>query len=392
MLPELTQLDSLRVFMTCDATSALWHHALDLAQGLRAYETSTTLCVLGAAPGPDQQGAARRVPGLKLNHLELSRGWATASPHQVLEAAERVAAMARAEGARLVHLHSPLLASGPAFVAPVVTACHECIPTWCHSVRSQPFDHALDWHKNDMATGLLRSDTVIAPTGAFAKVLTEVYGLPKPPMVVHSGRRPSTRESLPEGRGIPATSFVFTAAQLWDEGKDLRTLDEAAANVKLPVYVAGSISGLAGETPIAPNPITPNHVHFLGDLSDGHLAEWLTAKPIFVSTACYEPFGMIVLEAAESGCPLILSDIPTFRELWEGAAEFVPCGDSGATAAAIEAVAGDSALRARLASAARRRARRYTAEVMAAKVRAIYGGLLRRPPAARQRAGSEVAA
>ena len=385
MLPELTQLNSLRVFMTCDATTGLWHHALDLAQGLRAYETSTTLCVLGAPPTKEQQAAARRVPGLKLIHLDLPRDWATASAHHVLDAAERVVAISRTEGANVVHLTNPLLASGPAFPRPVVTACHECIPTWWQAVRTQPFDGSLDWHKRDMATGLLRSDTVVAPTGAFAKMLSEVYGLPKPPSVVHSGRRPSTREILPEGQSIPTTCFAFTAGQLWDEGKNLRILDEAAARISVPIYAAGSGIALDGTS------IEFNHLHMLGDLSDGHLAEWLAVKPVFVSTACYEPFGLGVLEAAESGCPLILSDIPTFRELWEGAAEFVPCDDSGAVAKAIEAVTGDSALRARLASAARRRARRYTAEVMAAKTRAIYGGLLRKSMT-RHRIGNEAIA
>ena len=46
--------------------------------------------------------------------------------------------------------------------------------------------------------------------------------------------------------------------------------------------------------------------------------------PIFVSAARYEPFGLAVLEAAQAGCALVLSDIPTFRELWDGAALFVP--------------------------------------------------------------------
>ena len=46
--------------------------------------------------------------------------------------------------------------------------------------------------------------------------------------------------------------------------------------------------------------------------------------------ARYEPFGLAVLEAAQAGCALVLSDIPTFRELWNGAAQFVPPGDDAA--------------------------------------------------------------
>ena len=124
-------------------------------------------------------------------------------------------------------------------------------------------------------------------------------------------------------------------------------------------------------------------------MSDGQVAEWLAAKPVFVSTARYEPFGLAVLEAAEAGCALVLSDIPTFRELWDGAACFVPPDDDAAVADAIEQLANDARQRTLYASAARRRARRYTPEVMAAKVRAIYGGLLSKR---RQHAGHEVLA
>ena len=65
------------------------------------------------------------------------------------------------------------------------------------------------------------------------------------------------------------------------------------------------------------------HLQPLGELDERTLAGCLSARPVFVSAARYEPFGLAVLEAAQAGCPLVLSDIPTFRELWDGAALFV---------------------------------------------------------------------
>jgi glycosyltransferase involved in cell wall biosynthesis len=55
---------------------------------------------------------------------------------------------------------------------------------------------------------------------------------------------------------------------------------------------------------------------------------------IFASSALYEPFGLTVLEAAQARCALVLSDIPTFRELWDGAALFAPARDARAFAEA----------------------------------------------------------
>ncbi len=115
---------------------------------------------------------------------------------------------------------------------------------------------------------------------------------------------------------------IFTAGRLWDEGKDLPTLDSAAGRTGLSAAAAGPLAGPDGQA------LTLQHVHPLGRLSDAELQARLAVRPIFVSTSLYEPFGLAVLEAAQAGCPLVLCDIATFRELWDGAAIFFPPGDA----------------------------------------------------------------
>jgi glycosyltransferase involved in cell wall biosynthesis len=97
----------------------------------------------------------------------------------------------------------------------------------------------------------------------------------------------------------------------------------------------------------------------LGVLSHRALLSQMRAAGIFVSPALYEPFGLCVLEAALSGCALVLSDIASFRELWGGAALFVDPRDSGAIATALNLLCRDHEVRQRLQHAARERARRY---------------------------------
>ena len=67
-----------------------------------------------------------------------------------------------------------------------------------------------------------------------------------------------------------------------------------------------------------------------GFLSRDDCAKRLAETTIFVHPAKYEPFGLSVLEAARSGCALVLSDIPTLRELWDGCALFAPPDDAAA--------------------------------------------------------------
>src|SRR5690606_35787981 len=97
----------------------------------------------------------------------------------------------------------------------------------------------------------------------------------------------------------------------------------------------------------------------------------------------YEPFGLAPLEAALAGCALVLADIPTYRELWEGCGEFYPPGDAAALAAAIRGLMDAEGRRRALAEAARARAaERYSPERMARQYEALYRELAAAPAAA----------
>src|SRR5207253_1364845 len=101
--------------------------------------------------------------------------------------------------------------------------------------------------------------------------------------------------------------FVFTASRLWDEGKNVTTLDAAAARLKVPFEAAGAQRGPNGAA------VQLDHIRPLGELSAARLGALYGARPIFASAALYEPFGLSVLEAAHAGCALVVSDIPTHR-------------------------------------------------------------------------------
>ena len=136
----------------------------------------------------------------------------------------------------------------------------------------------------------------------------------------------------------------------------------------MPFLAAGSRSGPHGETAALA------HLEPLGQLADVELAALLAKRPVFVSAARFEPFGLAVLEAAAAGCALVLSDIATFRELWDGAAIFADPGSPESFRAAIAAALPIPA-RERLGTAAAARARRFTPGATAAAMSAIYDEL-----------------
>jgi glycosyltransferase involved in cell wall biosynthesis len=106
------------------------------------------------------------------------------------------------------------------------------------------------------------------------------------------------------------------------------------------------------------------------------MAAQYAAAGIFVSVARYEPFGLAVLEAAQAGCALILSNLATFRELWDGVALFVDPSDAHGLAAAIWDCLRTPGRRDHLGALARQRATQFSAEKMAVQTWHIHQALL----------------
>lgn len=353
-----------RVLMTTDAVGGVWQYSVDLARALTGLHIETVLAVLGPSPSRAQTSTVVGIEGVRLLDTGLSLDWLSQDAATVIDAGKVVADLAEAAGADIVQLNSPALAAGTIFTVPVVAVQHSCVASWWQAVHGTALPADFAWRTGLVRAGLHAVDAVVTPTMAFGEVTHRIYELEEAPRTVHNGRKPLT---LPPGA---PHDFVFTAGRLWDEGKNLATIDAVAAGLGVPLHAAGPVRGPNGAAVLFDN------IHSLGTLDEAELGRWLAAKPVFASAALYEPFGLAVLEAAAAGCPLVLSDIPTFRELWEDAAIFVPPRDENGFARAIGDLVGDDFLRDSVGAAARERAARYTPEAMAAQMASIYRSLL----------------
>jgi glycosyltransferase involved in cell wall biosynthesis len=65
------------------------------------------------------------------------------------------------------------------------------------------------------------------------------------------------------------------------------------------------------------------NVCMLGKISSQSVKLWLRDASIYVLPVKYEPFGLSILEAAASGCALVLGNIDSAREIWDDAALYV---------------------------------------------------------------------
>ena len=349
-----------RLLMTTDAVGGVWHYSTELARALVAHGYETVLALTGPAPDAAQRAAALAIPGMQLIDAGTGLDWLAPDTAAIADAGRQIAALASELRADVVQLNAPSLAAGVRWPVPVVAVTHSCTATWWQAAAGGALPVDFAWRAAVMADGLRAAAAVVAPSAAFADATQRAYQLGRRPAVVHNGR---TAPTLP-----PATmqDYAFTAGRLWDRGKDAATLDRAAGLTTVPVIAAGPICGPNGAT------ARFDHATAIGVLGEAALEARLAARPVFVSAARYEPFGLAVLEAAAAGCALVLADIATFRELWDGAAQFVTPADASGFAAAIEAIVADTPHRLALGQAAAERAARYTPDAMAAGMVAVY--------------------
>jgi len=357
--------EGLRILLTVDAVGGVWQYGLDLARGLVARGAEPLLALLGPAPSDAQRAEARAIAGATLVETGLPLDWLCDGPAPIRAAGTAIATLAGDLHADLVQLNMPTLAATP-HTLPTVAVTHGCVSTWWQAAKpGAPLDPQFGWHHDMMAAGLRAADRLVAPTASYAALVARHYALPRVPQIVHNGRAPLAAP----GAGA-LHDRVLTVGRLWDRVKRAELLDRVAARLAVPFSAAGAATGPHGEH------IDLTNLHLLGQIDADALGRQLAARPVFVSAASFEPFGLAVLEAAGAGCALVLSDTAGFRELWDGAAVFVAGDDESGYVRAIETVIGDAALRRRLGEAARHRAQRYAPQAMADGMLAIYADLL----------------
>lgn len=353
---------TLRVLLTADSVGGVWQYALDLARALVPLGVEAVIAHLGPPPSDAQRAEAQ---GVRVIETGLALDWLVDAPEPVAAAAQALSALARRERVDLVHVDTPALAAALDVAVPVIAVDHGTVATWWEAAcPGEPLDPRFAWHRRMTGEGLRAADAVVAPSAGYAEAVARTYGYERPIRVVHNGRAPAQSSTA------EPVAAAFTAGRLWDAAKRTPLLDAVAARLSVPFRAAGARVGPHGEA------VATEHLIALGSLGHDAMVAEIARRPVFVSAAIFEPFGLAVLEAAQAGCALVLADTPVFRELWDGAATFVAADNPAAYAAVIEALIANPTARAHDGEAARTRAARYTPAAMAEDVRAVYEAAL----------------
>ncbi|MGP1384355.1 MAG: glycosyltransferase family 4 protein [Thainema sp.] len=367
-----------RVLMTTDFMGGVWVYTLELAQGLSQRGVEVAIASMGDLPSPEQRQALEQIAGVQLYTSQFKLEWMDNPWADVDRAGDWLLSLAEEVQPDVVHLNGYVHAA-LAWSVPVVVVGHSCVMSWWQAVKGEAAPASWQTYCDRVAEGIHQADYVIAPTQAMLDALSHHYATPDEPLppnrVIYNGR--SSWPFMPGAK----QNVALAIGRLWDEAKNLSLLSQVASDLLWPVYVAGQKQHPQGSA------IELLNVQELGNLSFEELRSWLSCAAIYVHPARYEPFGLAVLEAALSKCALVLSDIPSLRELWQDAALFVAPDDADGLRELLQGLMTDAARCRELAQKAYQRAQQYTPQPMVEEYVRVYQALLSsysQPPCQRE--------
>lgn len=366
----------------------------ELAAALAQSGVETTVYVRRAAADVAREVAVE--PGFRVVHVDA--GPPTLAKEQLPEVLDAFTAGVAAELARRPAdvLHANYWLSGVAghrlkhqLDLPLVSTFHTLA-----RVKAETGDEEPQRRIDAEAEVIGCSDVILANSPEEVAQLTSLYGArPErveivPPGVEHAFFSPGDQLGARRALGIgdhPVLLFVGRIQPL----KGLQVAVGALAALGRPdaeLVVVGGPSGAEGDAELAA-------AHLLADrLGVAHQVRYVPPQPHHLLSTFYraadvvlvpsrsESFGLVALEAAACGTPVVAAAVGGLRTLVEhGRTGWLVEGrDPEAFGAAARAIVADPAYAARLGAAAAASARRYTWSMAAARLRRIYGDLSQR--------------
>jgi glycosyltransferase involved in cell wall biosynthesis len=343
--------------MTTDTVGGVWTYSCALASQLAVSGADICLVTMGPRARAEQREMLRGT-GVRLIETDLALEWQDPEGQDLSEARRLLAKLETELTPDVIHLNS-FREAAFAWRAPTLLVAHSCVNSWALACRDSAWLDEPRWssYTERVAAALDMAQAWVSPSQSFHDKIAEIYRPQSRGAVIWNG-------IAPENFVARKQDLIFAAGRLWDRAKNIEVLAAAAPGLDWPVHVAGP----ADSRPSA-------SVTWLGPLPHEAMLGRLQRAAIFVSPALYEPFGLSVLEAAGAGCALVLSDIPTFRELWSGAALFVDPTDSKVLHRTLAALCANDHERVRLQRAAYERSLTYSLARTTSAYLRLYEGL-----------------
>ncbi len=355
--------------MTADTVGGVWTYALELSRSLGKYDIDVAIATMGPEPSRSQREEASAIRNVDLFKSKYKLEWMQNAGADVRAAGEWLLNLEGRLQPDVIHLNGYAHAALP-WNSPKLVVGHSCLYSWWRAVRQG--DPPSNWaqYKTAVQRGLRAADLVVAPTQTMLDALHESYPrcIKGETRVIPNGLDPA------EFSPAPKQKFVFTAGRLWDEAKNIETLAGVAWQLPWAVCLAGEKQDAQSGAAV----VLKENCYPLGNLPRENLRQWYACASIYAMPARYEPFGLTILEAALSGCALVLGDIESLRENWYDSAIFVNPLDRMALRDVLFRLINNETYRQRMGRAAREQALEFSSTRMAEQYLDAYTSLLTR--------------
>lgn len=364
-MDALHKLTPLRILMTADTVGGVWSYSVELCKALLPFNVHFYLITTGAPMQASQKKEVDASENVTVYETHFLLEWMD-NPWQNIDASgEWLLQLEEELKPDLIHINGYVYGS-LAWKAPVIIVAHSDVFSWFLAVKGTMPPSEWNEYFTRVREGLEGADLLLAPSDAMMQFIREIYGTTTRGKVIYNGRNSDT--FYPNGK----EKYIFSMGRIWDEAKNIQLLIKASSLIHYPIKLAGDARFENNSSLIESNNIT-----YLGKLSITEVAKQLSTTAVYVLPAKYEPFGLSVLEAALSGCALVLGKIDSLEEIWGDSAVYINTDDANELADKVNEIMENDALRNHYAQAAMHSAKKYSTVAMAKNYLQVYHQLLR---------------
>jgi D-inositol-3-phosphate glycosyltransferase len=264
-------------------------------------------------------------------------------------------------------------------------------------VKAEGGDLEPEWRDRAEADVIGCSDAICVSCPEEERQFRRLYGDPDgrieivPPAVEHAFFAPGDRAGARRAVGLPVDRpvilFVGRIQPLKAPDVAIRALGALHRFPDAVLAIVGGASGAAGDTEaeaarrLAVELGVSDRVLFVAPQPHHILSSWYRAADLVVVPSRSESFGLVALEAAACGVPVVASAVGGLLNIvHDGVTGWLVEGrDPDRYARAIAQILGDPGGAAAMGAAAAVRARRFTWSFTAARLRRLYGDLVDQP-------------
>lgn len=183
------------------------------------------------------------------------------------------------------------------------------------------------WFKLLVPRVIKASSIIVTDSGFTKNELIELLGLPESKIhVIYPGVSEIFNPSVKKRQKKNADKIILTVSTL-EPRKNLKNLIEGfkIAGIKnSKLVIAGGDNPLVfGKNGELNKYINDSTIVFCGYVSDTQLIDLYNQADVFVSVSLYEGFGFPPLEAFAGGCKVLVSEIPSHREIFGDCVTYV---------------------------------------------------------------------